>query len=68
MMTNNSLYSDSAYQRGKEFGLLLTFHKAIDGGLFTYLSNSRAMPKKEETDDGSGKKDMDEGQPTVGNK
>jgi len=44
---NNTLFHDSAYQRGKEFSLSLTFHKDIDLDLFTFLSMSNVMKKKE---------------------
>jgi len=49
---NNTLFADSAYLRGKEFGLCLTFHKDIDLELFTFMANSNPMKKVEATSNG----------------
>ena len=38
--TNNSLFSEQTWTKGKEFGLSLTFHSSLDAQLFYYLSNS----------------------------
>lgn len=45
MTTNNSLFEEVTYQRGKEFGLTLTFHRNIDSGLFQFLSNAKPATK-----------------------
>ena len=52
LTTNNTLFSESHYNRGREFGLQITWHRSIDAGLFNYLSNSaihKSIDAQEET-------------------
>ena len=46
LTTNDTLFDESQYKRGREFSLRITWHKLIDQGLFSYLSNSSVFKEK----------------------